>query len=58
MNERRSMKKLLKWFVYLTTAIYSLGAVINIANSQSDIYQIWIGLTLIVAVYMIENRVR
>jgi hypothetical protein len=49
-------EKLLKGFFYISAGIFFLGAAYNIVNNAFDIYQAWLILVLVIAIYLIENK--
>lgn len=47
---------IMRWFYILTTALYMLGVILNVADNKSDIFQLWVGCALVIGWYLIEKR--
>jgi len=48
--------KFTKYFYFVSTVLYCLGVVINIANNESDIYQLWFMGVVLAGAYLIEHK--
>lgn len=50
------MRNILKWFVYLTTAVMAVGIIFLINAGELDFYSLWGAIAFAVASYLLHSE--